>query len=327
MRLTNLMRFVLLMLLPCMLLGCLEVEEMEVCVVADKERDRLDLCIVSKGIWARGRTPLFGRKEGEEEDLSEELAELIRCRDRGAILLPGLKPLDLTDLDVDIRDEAARQRAEAGRAKLLAHIEVEPGSFTVDADGKLSFVSFLRIQRVTEFLALVNDGVRQAMSEEKGLTDPESIELMRRFLERKEDFVAMDGAGMRARVPLSGKGFDEQRRKFLREVEGEFRSSEGNESPLLESMLENHMAVVRRDGLVEIYMGVQGAKACSYWYRDDHEYRNSLRERLEAKEGALPALDDEGIRASFDEFRGRDVKEPAPLRELRAEIGAKAGGK
>ena len=319
----------LLAALCSVLAGCLEAEEVEVRAVAEPAIDRIDLCLLSRGVCAR-RVPAVP----VEGQVCGELEELLRCRDHAAILVPGTEPVDLTQM-VKSSDNAERQEdAERIRDRLLEYLEVEPARFFTDADGRLCLLQFARIQRLPAFVAWVNEELRQGRPWEEDRLDPEMEELLATFVERKEDFVAIDGVGIRFRVPCTPVAHEQMRKDLLGDLvhavgaaAGEADAEEREaQQKSIQTLLDNQLALVRHERHTDVYMGVQGARTGSFWVRRDAEYNGNLLAHLEAKEGKVQPMTEEQLEQAFQDFRKREAREPEAIRQLR-KPAAPAGGK
>lgn len=321
---TNLVRWFLSLLLLPLLCGCLEYEEIEVRVVADLARDQIDLCIVSRGIHTRDR-----RSEGDKEPYKAELQQLLSLRDRVALPIGGFFPLDLTDLARDERRPGSAKPSDRLYGKLFEFIELEAGRFHRDADGKLCLYQFVRINRAKAFVAWVNETLRDTELWEDREIDEASRKLMDDFIERKTDFLAVDGTGMRFRMPCSEeahqKMIEEVRREFLSRAD-EDRRSEGEVLPrFLRLLLDNRLAMVRHERHTDFYLGTQGATSGSWWLVGQLGYHPGLLVILEQKEGPVAAMTGEELVAAFAAFRERDAQEPEAVLAARKALGLSGG--
>lgn len=315
---------VLVVLFLTLLSGCLDYEEIEVRAVADPARDRLDLCIVSRGIFVRRAA-----EETGERALTGELEELLSLRDHAAFPLMGTAPLDLTKVIENERDPAEAQRAEGIRRKLLEFVELEPGMFHLDDDDRLCLYQFVRINRVGAFVAWVNETLGDESFWADYALDEETKQFLTAFLARKEPIMALDGTGIRFRMPCS----DAAHTDLLDEVfdrackaASEDRENRGrSEQRHLRTLLDNRMAAVRHERHTDFFFGTQGARAGTYWFRDKLGYQPDLLERLVTKFGSVDQMTEEEIVAAFDAFRERDAKEPEAVLAARKALGPSGG--
>lgn len=321
---TNLVRWFLSLLLLPLLCGCLDYEEIEVRVVADPARDRLDLCIVSRGIFVRRAAENTG-----ERALTSELGQLLSLRDHAAFPLMGTAPLDLTKVIEDERDPEAAKRAEGIRRKILEFVELEPGVFHLDDDDRLCLYQFVRIHRVGAFVAWVNETLGDETFWVEYDLDAETKQFLTAFLARKERFMALDGTGIRFRMPCSDSAHTDMLDEvFDRACNAASEASERqveSEQRHLRTLLDNRVAAVRYERHTDFYFGTQGARAGSYWFRDKLGYQPDLFERLVAKDGPVEDMADEVLVAAFTAFRERDVKQPEAVLAARKAIGLSGG--
>lgn len=320
----HLIRLLLFLFLP-LLCGCLEIEEIEVRVVADPARDRIDLCIVSRGVFASRAASGAGEKE-----LTSELEELLSLRDHAAFPLMGTGPLDLTKVIENERDPAEAQRAEGIRRKLLEFVELEPGVFHLDEEDRLCLYQFVRIHRVGAFVAWVNETLAEEKFWADYALDDDTRQFLTAFLARKEPFMALDGTGIRFRMPCSESAhadlLDEVFDKACNAASEDRENRGRSEQRHLRTLLDNRVAAVRHERHTDFFFGIQGAPTGTYWFRDKLGYQPDLLERLVAKDGSVDEMADEVIVAAFTAFREREVKEPEAVQAARKRL-ALPGGK
>lgn len=321
---TTLLRWFLSLLLVPLLCGCLEYEEIEVRVVAEPAIDRIDLCILSRGIHIRKDSGGVGAKPSKGE-----IEELLSLRDRVALPMMGWSPWDLT---AEIRNEASpddAERSERARKKLFEFVELEAGSFHRNAEGKLCMYQFVRIHRVPAFVEWVNETLRDEGFWEDVELDGASRDLLDEFLERKADFLAVDGIGLRFRMPWSDEAhqqmIEELRREVLSRADGD-RDSDGEDlQQFLRLLLDNRLAMVRHERHTDFYLGTQGGRSGSLRSQGPPTYQPNLLAALEEKDSPVAAMKDQEIVAAFDAFRRRDVKEPEAVLAARKALGVPGG--
>src|SRR5262249_34227439 len=142
------------------LAGCLEVDSMEVTVVADLPHDRLDVMLVSRGLsssWTGS---------GIEHDLKD----LLSCREVAAVPVPGLGVVDFTK----------QTEGDDRWQTLLPFVSVEAGAFFVDELDRLSFYQFLRIEHVQAFVRAIEAMARAEMANVRKGVSPATLALVDR---------------------------------------------------------------------------------------------------------------------------------------------------
>lgn len=311
---------VLMLLFLTLLSGCLDYEEIEVRAVADPARDRIDLCIVSRGIFVRRPDENTG-----ERALTSELEELLSLRDHAAFPLMGTAPLDLTKVIEDERDPEAAKRAEGIRRKILEFVELEPGLFHLDDDDRLCLYQFVRIHRVGAFVAWVNETLGDETFWADYALDAETKQFLTAFLASKERFMALDGTGIRFRMPCSDSAHADMLDEVFKAARESSERQGESEQRHLRTLLDDRVAAVRHERHTDFYFGTQGARVGTYWFRDKLGYQPDLLERLVAKHGNVDELADELLVAAFDAFRERDAQEPEAVLAARKALGLSGG--
>lgn len=288
--------------------GCLEVESMEVRVVADRAQDRLDVMIVSRGLWSTA---------GSENGVAEDLADLRKCRDVSALPLPGLGVADFTSPQAnDKHDEEWRFLAQ--------FLDIEPGAFFLDEQQRLCFYQFVRVNRLREFLVKCNEVARGRILEQSKMANRETQVLIEAAVKAKLEFLAIDGAGFLARLPMADEEHRRQQTALWRDVArniekamGSADKSDGTERGVVQHLRDNDVAVVRRKGLTEYIVGTQGSDVCDYQLRG-RRYQDNLLKAFVLDEPAPPAVTQAVIDKQFEGFHGRQARLPAAYRALRS---------
>jgi hypothetical protein len=297
--------------------ACLEVESMEVEVVADPAADRLDVMILSRGVSSSG---------SDEKTLAKDLADLRRCRDAAAIPIPGLGIVDFA--------APAGDEDEKHLQSFLPLVDIEAGAFFVDEQGRLGFYQFARIRGLKEFCALVDARVHAAWQKERDKASAATRALQERAAAEKWPLLRIEGAAFVFARPLAAEDHRRERLEFWRDVVEAARSAaagggeEGKDgAPLRGELLllaENDLAIVRREHVTEYVVGALGSSACSYRL-PGKEYQDNLLKHLEQSEPRPPAVTQALIEKQFAAFHGRPARLPAEYRKLRER--AAAGGK
>ena len=285
--------------------ACLEVDSMEVQVVADAANDRLDVMIISRGVSSSATT---------KDNLAKDFADLMKCRDAAAVPLPGVGVMDFTQPD-DAADSAKWRRA-------IQYLEIEAGAFFVDESGRFSFYQFLRVHRPAELAKVVSAMAAEGWQKELERATPETRELMQRAAREQWPLLVFDGAGVVVRRPLADDDHRQEQQKFWRAViravrEPEKQATEEGQKPidpsdrgLVQLLRDNDVAVVRRPGVTEYHVGTQGAPVCDYQLRGK-PYVDNLLQELVQNEPRPPAVNQALIEKQFATFRQRNVRMPA----------------
>lgn len=293
-----------LVLLPLLLLaGCLEIEAMEITVVADPAHDRLDVMIVSRGI--------FSSETEDNANLQHDLEQLLKCRDVSALPIPGIGVADFTKQD-EREDDIDWQRS-------VLFLDIEPGAFFLDEQGRLSFYQFMRINRLAEFTALAAAEARAAWRQERAKASPQTRACIDAALRDGIEPLTIDGAGFIMRRPIS---LDEHRvaqtawwRALVRGVERAVTEAEGasrsdaTQRGWVQMMRDNDVAMVRRTGVTEYYIGTQGSERCEYQVRGP-AWRDNLLQKFAASEPPPPKVSQALVDKQFAAFRERAARLP-----------------
>lgn len=302
-----------LAVLVCVLFaGCLEVESLEVQVVADPAADRLDLMVVSRGLWSSA---------SGADNLAKDLADLKRLRDVSALPFPGLGVIDLTRQDDGSWPEFARL------------LDIEPGAFFSDEQGRLCFYQFVRVPSVQALVTAAGARARQQMAKEAA--DPKVAKAQRELLAQAVagglQVLGIHGAGFVVRWPMTDDEHRSQQaglwRRVVQAVAQDAQAA--SERGVVAALRENDIAIVRRPGVTEFVVGTQGGLVCDYQLRGAPAKAN-LAEALAAEEPKPPAVGQTRIDAEFAAFRGRAARLPVPyqqVREAKAEPASAEAGR
>jgi hypothetical protein len=289
--------------------GCLEVESMEVRVVADRAQDRLDVMIVSRGLWSTS---------GSESGLAEDLADMRKCRDVSALPVPGIGVVDFTTPKVE-------GKPEEDWHLLAQFLDIEPGAFFLDEQQRLCFYQFVRVNRLREFLGKCNEVARGRLLQQSKQSSRETQILIEDAVKAKLEFIAIDGAGFLFRVPMVDEDHRTQQtalwRSVARSIEtamGTADKSDGTERGVVQHLRDNDVAIVRRKGLTEYVVGTQGSDICDYQVRG-RRYTDNLLKAFVVDEPAPPAVTQAIIDKQFEGFHARQARLPAAYRALRSQ--------
>ena len=306
--------FAFLLVVP----ACLEVESMEVRVVADSKNDRLDIMIVSRGVWSSART---------DSELASDLATLRKCREVAAVPVPGLGIMDFTTPPDDGAD-AARCR------ELVPFLDIEAGAFFTDEQGRLSFYQFLRVHRPKEFAAACSRLARTAMLAGKNVSAATRA-LLEKAANEEWPVVVIDGAGFCFRRPLADEDHRAERAEFAREIERsldrearqaerENRAQPRKLPSMLRSLFDNDAAIVRRAGVTEYLIGTQGSEVCDY-VAQGKTYEDNLMTAFTKDEPRPPAVTQAIIDKQFAAFHAREARMPPAFAERKQRAQQPAG--
>jgi hypothetical protein len=303
--------FAFLLVVP----ACLEVESMEVRVAADAKNDRLDIMIVSRGVWSTARS---------DSELASDLAKLRRCRDVAAVPVPGMGVMDFTTPADDAVD-AQRIR------ELVPFLDIEPGAFFTDEQGRLSFYQFLRVNRPKQFAAACSRIAREAMLTDKKVS-AETRALLEKAASEEWPILIIDGAGLCFRRPLADEDHRKERAELARSIERSLENeakkaepSNGKPRPnLVRTLLDNDVAVVRRECITEYLIGTQGSGQCDYVLPGE-PYEDNLMKAFTADEPRPPAVTQAIIDKQFAAFHAREARVPKDFAELKQRALQPAG--
>jgi len=296
--LARLCAFVVLLLLG----GCLEVDSMEITVVADAAADRLDVLIVSRGISSSGPT----KPEGD-------LELLLKCRELAAVPVPGIGVMDFTQED-----------DESHNRELLSWLEIEAGAFFTDERGRLSYYQFARILHPARFAAEVERQMRAQFAAPDPKLSPATRALRERAVKEQWPLFAFAGAGCTLRWPLADDEHRQEMQHFWAQVFDGVRQDAKPEElrGMAQWLRDNDLAVVRRPGVTEFVIGTQGAEQCEFSLRGA-EYTDNLHKLLVAKEPSPPKATQKLIDEQFDAFHRRATRMPKAFVEAKVKAGAR----
>lgn len=266
-----------------------EVERSEIRIVADAKNDRLDVLIVSRGIYSTAKN---------DKQLEKDFESLLRCRDAGAI------PMSFGVIDLaEVPDE---EELVEPMALVLQHLEVEPGAFFVDGEKRLCFYQFLRIHRPRDFCAAFDACVRGiwANGKERAAKDasPETLALVERAVAEKWPLLRVEGAAFAFGRPLATADHEKEAKQLA-----EHLAKDPDEARML---ADNHVAIVRRENVTEYVLGELGAERCDFVAQSKEKATDSLLELFADREPTPPAVTDELVEKQFTAFRGREARVP-----------------
>lgn len=177
----------------------------------DEAKDRLDVLVVSRGLYASVPPPfLTSNREQKIDAVADEWLDAIQRGDRW--LTSSLLPFDI-DLDTAYPEPARKAAAQP----YLDLIRVKHGDFFLDERGRLCLWQCFGIVHFGRFLDLVNHAMREALrdpatidawkKESDGVfPDARTEELLRAAAEREFTFVTTRGKALVVRAPLSRVG-------------------------------------------------------------------------------------------------------------------------
>ncbi len=292
---------VTLLLLP--LAACLDFDEQEIRIVADAERDRLDLLLVYRGVYDDGG-----------KDTEQQLEALLRGERWFAL---G------SNFPFQFRlDPPARGDDDWFLPLLAAHATVENGAFFRDAQGRLCAWQCVRFARVSEVLergnaetraALAAAEVRRELLEDLGVRDEASHALLAaaqaadfRFLERRAGALVV-------RLPLSREGHGQLVDHVLREGIGLAQSASNGDRHAAELdfavrlLAGCELSFVRAGEATELILGNQERAEQAIRVPARDRYRDNLEPLLTERGLAIrDDVDEAALAEAFAVFRARE---------------------
>jgi hypothetical protein len=343
----NLLRVGLLVLLT--LAGCLEIDGQDITIHFDGERDRIEVLLVHRGLFAEGGSG------STQTPIEKALKDLADARERGEFAFWSNWPLAV--------NLAAEHPAPA--AAVLAHIDVENGALFTDPRGVLCGYQFVRIRETKAFVKKLNTlfELWVQLQLTKGHTgidgrhefDADTKDLVREFLRSGQRLLTIADGRIEAKLPLSRADHG----WLKRQLEGRFlanapveihrrlataaRRSDGSADPTdtsgvpsnvqlggeqLEAALrqaptcrflwDNDLAVLRQPDLTTLVLGSGEGPALQLRKASGGLYHDALLQRLRADgETIEDGVPDQELQRRFAAFRDRAAVLPPKLAALR----------
>lgn len=338
------------------LTGCLEFDAQDIDIRYDETKDRIDIHIVYRGLFAEDG------QGGSKNPLEKAQKDLADAKESGEVAFWCNWPFsfDLT------RDYPAPIRA------MLAHVDVENGPLFTDPQGTLCATQFVRIREAKAFLRQLNTALELYVQSQllggtagRGGThtwDGDTKELVREFLRSGEKLLMVQPGRIELRLPLSTKDHQWLRgqfeqlfqanmpREMLRRVgvaekrenqadptstavtpaavtiSGEQLAKEVQRSASYRFFWDNEIGFLREADLTRITFGAPGQQALLVKKASDGLYHpallTKLRDNGEKIEDGLP---EQELERRFAAFRERDATLPPKVAALR-QGGDKASG-
>jgi hypothetical protein len=335
------------------LTGCLEFDAQDVTIRYDEAKDRIDIELVYRGLYAEG---------GNDDPLGKAVKDLAAARDRGEVAFWCNWPFsfDLT------RDYAAPVKA------MLAHVDVENGSLFTDPQGVLCGQQFVRIRDAKAFVQKLNTLLDLFVQQQllggtnghggKHMWDADTKDLVREFGRAGEKLLVVEPGRLEVRLPMSAKDhawlrtqieahfLDNMPREVVRSlgvaarragggdvvdtsvadssvtVPGEQLRNELRRSASYRFFWDNELTLLREPELSRLSFGVRGEKELRIVKSTDGLYHplllNKLRETGETIEDGLP---DQELARRFEAFGKREAVLPPKVAALRSGGAAKEG--
>ena len=318
--------------------SCLEIDAQDVYVHFDAERDRIDLMLVHRGVFAEASN------DDTEKALRVAIEDLDEARQSGEVILWNNWPLKINPVEDGTPATTA----------LFGHLDVENGELFTDPKGTLCAYQFVRINRAKAFFQKINT-LLELWIQKPGFDDHEldedSRDLIREFLRSGNKLLLAGDGRFEFRLPLSAPDNRWLKRELVHEllvqpaaselqrsVAVEERRSLGGsvtntedaggelpagtdelarelvQMPHMRFFWENDVSLLRAPGLTTIRLGLLGDeslhlhKAPGGLYH--HALRDALRERGDRIEDGIPQQE---LVRRFEAFRGREAKLPPEL--------------
>lgn len=328
--------------------GCLELDAQDVHARYDEAKDRLDVLVVHRGLFAEGGNG------SSDKPLEKALADLEEAKQSGEVVFWCNWPfsLDLT------------REQEAPIAALLEHVDVENGGLFTDPRGQLCAFQFVRVRQVKAFVKKLNTllevgfqaGFAGALQGKDGKHqfDDDTRELFREFVRTGEKMLVVEPGRIELRLPLSAKDhrwlkaqiedhfLDNMPREVLRRravaagraaghavtetnypdagvtVPGAELRRDLERAASFRFFWDNDLAIDRSADATTLAIGARGTDVLHLHKASDGLYHplllETLRERGETIEAGVP---DQELQRRFDAFAERDAVLPPKLAERR----------
>ena len=112
-------------------------------------------------------------------------------------------------------------------------------------------------------------------------------------------------------------------RRLVRQVEAALEGKDGmvrsdaTQRGLVQLLRDNKVGVVRREGVTEVYIGVQGSERCDYQIRGG-AYQDNLLKEFQKLEPPPPKVSQAMVDRQFEAFRKREARLPKAYAQARA---------
>jgi hypothetical protein len=339
----------LLLAVPLLLAACLDFDSQEVVIRCDQERDRIDVLLVYRGLFAEGETA-----RNQDEALGKALNDLDQALQTGHFAFWCNWPFAI-DPTEDPKPPATA---------LFEHLDVEVGGLFTDPQGQLCGYQFVRVRQAKAFLHKLNTLLEAALQVALATgfdgygpdhkVDGDTKDLIREFLRSGQKLLVVERGRIEFRAPCSAA----DNRWLKRQIEERFLSNGAREMARLQHISEarargkpvearfhiesvdvpggrladrlrqsasfrffwdNDFQVRRDRDLTAIGLGVPGSQELRIVKGTDGLYDDrllkALRERGDKIEDGVP---DQEIRRRFDAFGERDAILPGKLAAKRA---------
>lgn len=315
-------------LLPLLLASCLEFEQQELHLRYDAEKDRMDVLLVYRGLYAGDGNPLPGANG--KSPIEQAMSDLQKVREHGAFAFRSSGNFRVDPVE------------EFGSDWVRRHIDVEYGGLFTDPLGRLCGYQFVRVRDFRAFVPRFAKEHREllfslfgpAVNAEKGWPKP-ALQAFASYVEQGSPVITADGCCFEVRLPIREQDHDLVRRYVL----GDPAEEPGDAAPAVPekqpaagpqrvtrrkgggarpaSARPNALTVRRAGKVTVVRYGTPGAATmrvdvpCG---KGDTRFLDELREREEPIEAGVP---DQALLRRFAEFGKRDAVLPAALAKLR----------
>ena len=311
------------LLLPVLASCGLRFDSQEITIVHDATADRIDVHIVSRGIYA-------SQTSKRRDPLEEAAASLAKGRRTGTIrLFDAMFGIDLTE-------------ANAMTAPIAAHVDVESGALFTDGQGVLCEQQFVRIRDAREFARRVNIALQNAIVQRAGepiddgperRLDEVSRENLLEFFRSGGRMLLIEPGRIELRAPLSNADHRWLKGKILEGLAEALATKEVSDAgsdlaamrkalanaKVLRFLQDNEFSLVRDMNLTRLAIGVKGATNLVITTPPEGRYDPALLGHLREDGTTIEdRLADDELQRRFAEFRMRDAVLPPDLARMRA---------
>ncbi len=274
------------LLLACVLSGCLEFDEQTIYLEHDQANDRLLLIINYRGFYAA---------EGTKRDIESSREQLKEALQNQTVAFVGSWPLSfsLRELRQELKDppggDAKELPAEVRQNLLhfLERIHVYNGGFYADIEGRPCSAQVLIVEQISKTIPLVNGIISARMPlvmQESATEDPLEALAERMLLEYAAEggtWVKLKGHSLIVSFPLPEGILKELRREIVEDIsKAETETEQADLLFKVEWVVQNPILLWHEDSVMLVKLGLESESSVFLTSLHSDDYRPNLVERI-----------------------------------------------